>query len=79
MKNSALILFMMLLFGTAYSQKPLKAEEELSKEKVYRSMSEVIGNKRRVFILNLDGKKLNKIPEKVYKLKNLQVLRTKFL
>ena len=74
MKISALLLLSVLLFGSAYGQKSLKSEEELTNEKVYRSMSEVIGNKRRVYVLNLDGKKLNKIPEKVYKLKNLQVL-----
>ena len=54
--------------------KPLRTQEQLKEAKVYRSWSEAMANKKRVYILNLDNKKLTKIPSKIGKLKNLQQL-----
>ena len=68
---SILIIFSNL---SVLSQKKPLSSDELKKEKVYRSIKEAVYNKRRVYILNLDGQNLTEIPDKVFKLKNLQEL-----
>ena len=67
-------IFGILIYTPTYSQKKLKTAAELKKAKTYRSVEEATLNKRRVYILNLDGHQLTEIPDVVFKLKNLQEL-----
>ncbi len=58
MKIFTISLLFVFTSTTIYSQKKLKTKEELKNAKVYRSLQEAMYNKRKVYILNLDGQNL---------------------
>ena len=68
------IVLILVLSVSLKAQKKVPAPistEELAKQKTFRSWNEAMANKKRVYILNLDGKKISQIPSDIIKLKKL--------
>lgn len=77
MKQKIIFTLILSLFGigikTSDAQK-LIPMEQLQNEKIYRSMEEALKSPESVYRLHLRKKKLKKIPQEVYLLKNLNEL-----
>ena len=67
------------MLQTTYGQKKIKHlqlnESQLNESKTYFSVLETLIDKKKAYILNLENQKLNKLPEDIEKLQNIQVTK----